>query len=164
MRAPVVVRFAVGHRPDHRYFVRHFRGLPQVLGKEDAIEFGLYRAEGAAVFDGRQQLGIEGFLRGDAAGQIDINDRLGRRAFAGRVSGGGRGLQLEEVAHRQAEAAQQADVKELAPVGAPGMFGTVAPGTVAGVFHRSIVDALFYSLTLYQNPFDAQNQRVYRSK
>src|SRR5258708_3959706 len=164
VRAPVVVRFTVGHGTDHGYFVRHFRGLPQVLGKDDAVEFGLYRAEGAAVFDGRQQLGIEGFLRGDAAGQIDVDDRLGRRTFADRVGGGGRGLQLEEVAHRQAEAAQQADVKELAPVGAPGMFGTIAPGTAAGLFHRSIVDSLFYSLTLHLNPLDAQNQRVYRRK
>jgi hypothetical protein len=65
-------------------------------------------------------------LGGDAPRQENVNDGLG---FG--CAGGGLGLQLEEIAQRQSQAANQAHKKKLAPIGVVPMFGAIAEGIVA---------------------------------
>ena len=51
--------------------------LRQRLAEDFAADVRLHRAQLAAIFDRRERLGIERFLMGHAAGQVDMNDALG---------------------------------------------------------------------------------------
>src|SRR5207244_9139243 len=66
----------------------------------------------------------ERLLGRHAAGQIDADDGLGR----GVLGRGRSGLESEEAAEREAEAADGADVEEFAPAGAPRVIRAIAPG------------------------------------
>jgi hypothetical protein len=111
----------MGHRADNANFVSDFRGLFEVLGKVNAFDAGFDSAKRPTIFNGCQHFGIEGFLRGYAAREKDIDDRLG-----GRFGTGGLGLKLKKIAESQADAADEADEKELATVRAPDVFGAIA--------------------------------------
>jgi hypothetical protein len=121
VRSAIVIGFAMSHRADNANFVSDFRGLFEVLGKMNALDAGFYGAEGSAIFDGCEHFGIKRFLRGNAAREKDIDNRL-RRGFGA----GGLGLKFKKVTESQTDAADETDKKELATVRPPNVFGAVA--------------------------------------
>ena len=99
-----MIGFAMGHRANNTNLIGDFCGLVEVLGKVNAFDAGFDGAERSAIFDGSKNFGIERFLRCDASGKKDVNDRLGDR-FGTR----GLGLELEKISESQANTPDQAD-------------------------------------------------------
>ena len=128
VRAARVVRLAVGHRTHHAKPVGDLRRLLERFRKIDAVQLRLHRAQRAAVFNRRQKLRIKRFLRRNAAREKDIDHRLRPGLGGDRL-----GLQFQDVAQGQAQAADQADKEELTAVGLPHVFGAVATITEIGI-------------------------------
>jgi hypothetical protein len=134
--AGLVGRFAVGHGAHHGDLVRNLRGILHVLRKFHAGDLRIHGAERPAVFDRGEGLRIPRLLMGAAAGQVDMDQRL-RLGFELRSSGDLFGAQLEEVAHGQAEAADEAGKDEFTTGGAAEMRRIFEPGNGFDFFaHR----------------------------
>ena len=116
VRAALVGRLAVGHRAADREFVGDLGRMREQFTKSYAGQNRVDAAQGAAVFDRRVGLGVERFLVGVAAGQVDVDDRLGD-AFLGRLAGIGPGcLHPKEVAEREAQATKGANGQKAATI------------------------------------------------
>ena len=101
----------------------------------NARQFCRHRAERPAIFNGRVNFRIERFLRGKTAWQINLNDRprgrLLARAGFGRGARLGRDrLQLQPIAQRQTQRAEESDVKEIAPASQQPVLGAATKTTV----------------------------------
>jgi hypothetical protein len=72
----IMIGLTVRHRAHHRDLVGDLGRLDHDLREVDAVEPCFHRVEGTAVFDGGVQLGIEGFLGGHPARQINLDDGL----------------------------------------------------------------------------------------
>ena len=127
VRAALVGGLAVGHRADERDLVGDLRGFLHELAELDAGDFRVDGSERPAVFGGGEGLGIEGFLVGEAAGEEDVDDALGDGVVLAVGLGVAERLVAEELRQREADAAEQADVEELAA-------GRVAFKRIAGAF------------------------------
>ena len=121
MRAAVVIGFAMGHRANNANFVSDLRGLLEVLGKMNAFDAGFYGAERTTIFDGSEDFGIERFLRRNATREKNVDDRL-----RGSFGTCGLGLKFKKISESQADAANEADEKELATIPPPNVFVTIA--------------------------------------
>jgi hypothetical protein len=129
VRAALVRRFAVRHRAHDRELVRDLCGVFQQFVENDAIEFGRHGSEWAAIFDGRERLWIEAFLRGDSTRQKDVDDRI-RRRFLRLL----RGASAEKITERKPESTDQSHVKKIA---AGNTTGTAKVRRVIGPRHGS---------------------------
>jgi hypothetical protein len=77
MRAALVSRLTVRHRPDHRELIGELGGLGKRLTELLTFDLGRDRTHVTAIFDGSKRLGIERFLVRDPAGQEDMDHRVG---------------------------------------------------------------------------------------
>src|SRR5205085_1069698 len=121
VRPAIMVGLPVRHRPDHANLVRHLRGLLEMLAKMDAFDARLYAAQRPPILDRGQYLRIKRFLRRNPARQENIDHRL-----RPRFGDCGLSLQLEKIAQRQPNAAEQPYKQEFAPIRMPHMLPTVA--------------------------------------
>ena len=88
VRAALVGGLAVRHRAADGDLVGDLGRVLEQFVEEHAVELGRDRAQLAAVLDRGERLGIEGVLMGHAAGQEDVDDRLGRGGLGGAGRGG----------------------------------------------------------------------------
>ena len=135
VRAAFVRCFAVRHRADDGELVGDLRGLLEVLRELHAGDRRVHCSERAAIFDRCKVLRIPRFLMGAAAGQVDVDERLGgRRKCVGLV-----GAELEEVAHRQPDATGEAGIEKLTTAYFAEMRRVVVPSYGFGVAHSVVV-------------------------
>jgi hypothetical protein len=129
--AALVGGLAVGDGADDGEFVGDLGGVREEFGEFDAVEFGRDGLEWAADLDRSERFWIEGFVRGDAAGKINMDDGLGLG-----LDGSLLGLKAEEIRERETETADEADVEELPPGDTAEMSGIIVPGDGLEFGHR----------------------------
>ena len=89
--APLVGSLAVGHRPHDGDSVGDAGRLHELLAELHPRDRGVDGPKLAAVFDGREGLGVERFLLGPPAGQPDMDHALGGSLEVGKRLGVGPG-------------------------------------------------------------------------